>query len=111
MEVSILDDSENKLFDRRELRIKATYEGKTPSRDEIREGVCKKLNLSPDTFDIIRIDQGYGLRESEIVAHSYKSKESMEKFARKGKAVADAAAPGAAKPAEAKAEGKKGEKK
>ncbi len=108
MEISILDDSENKLFERRELRIKATYEGKTPSRDEIKEGVCKKLNLSPDTFEIIRIDQGYGMRESEIVAHSYRSKESMERFARKAKSKGGAPAPAAAaKPAEAKA----GEKK
>lgn len=109
MDVSVLDDNENKLFDRRELRIRAVYEGKTPTRDEIRESVCKKLNLSPETFDIIRIDQGYGMRESEIIAHSYKSKESMDKFAKRKKEKAGAApAPAAAKPAEQK---KKEEKK
>ena len=109
MDVSVLDDNENKLFDRRELRIRAVYEGKTPTRDEIRESVCKKLNLSPETFDIIRIDQEYGIQESEIVAYSYKSKESMDKFAKRKKEKAGAApAPAAAKPAEQK---KKEEKK
>ncbi len=112
MEITINDDKENKLFERRELAVHAAYEGKTPGRAEIAEGVCKKLNLNPDTFQIIRIDQNYGIRTSEVVAYSYNSKESMDKFAKKekekkAKPGAQPAAPAAATPA-AKAEEKKG---
>ncbi|MCL5419642.1 MAG: hypothetical protein M1354_02060 [Candidatus Marsarchaeota archaeon] len=85
MELKLLEDKENKLFGRHELSIEASYEGKTPTRDEIREGICKKLGLSPDTLDIIRIDQEYGLRVSKITAYSYGSKESMDRFAKKYK--------------------------
>lgn len=92
MEFKILNDKENKLFNRRELHIHAIYDGKTPTRSEIREAVCKKLNLSPETFDIISIDQKYGIRASDIVAHSYSDKKSMARFA-KEKSAAEQPAP------------------
>jgi ribosomal protein S24E len=98
MEFKILDDKENKLFARRELRLHAVYDGKTPTRDEIRESVCKKLNLDPETFDIIRVEQRYGVRTSDVLAYSYADKASMAKFARK-KGKADKAGAATAAPA------------
>jgi ribosomal protein S24E len=107
MDITITDDHENKLFQRREIAAHAVYEGKTPTRAEVSESVCKKLNLNPDTFQIIAIDQNYGIKTSEIMAYSYSSKEAMQKFARKEKEKK--AKPGAAPPA--KAEEKKEAKK
>ena len=85
MELTINDDYEDKLFERREISAHAVYEGKTPTKAEIAEGICKKLNLSPDTFQIVRVDQNYGVRTSEVKAYSYKSKEAMQRFAKKEK--------------------------
>ncbi len=116
MEITITDDYENKLFQRREISAHAVYEGKTPTKAEVSEGVCKKLGLNPETFQIIRIDQNYGIRTSEIVAYSYGSKEAMQKFSRKEKekkakpGAAPAAAAPAAKPEEKKEEKKDGKK-
>ncbi len=107
MEVKITDDHENKLFERREISIHAVYEGKTPTRVEIAESVCKKLNLNPDTFQVIRIDQHYGIRTSEILAYAYSSKESMQKFARKKKEKKAKPGAEASPPPAAKAEEKK----
>ena len=98
MEVKLTDEKENKLLERRELRLWAIYTEKMPTRDEMRQEVSKKLSLDPGTLDIVRIDQVYGLKACEVTAYSYSSKEMMERLKRrKGKKEG-------AKPAEPKAE-------
>ncbi len=86
MEIRVEAERENKLFERKELSLSATYEGKTPTRAEVAEATCKKLGLSPDTFQVVRIDQGYGEREARIIAYSYSSADSMKRFAKREKA-------------------------
>lgn len=79
MEVSIMSDTNNPVMDRREIKFSVVQEGKTASRDEIKTEICKKLNLSPDATIITEIDQEFGVRRCSGSAHSYKSKEALEK--------------------------------
>ncbi len=84
MEINIKSDRENKLFGRREVEFAATYHGsKTPSREEIKEEICKRLSLNPDTTVVIRIDQAYGSTASNVEVHSYSDKETMERLVKK----------------------------
>ncbi len=110
MEINITSERENKLFHRKEIRFMATYPGsKTPTGEEMREEICKKLSLHPNMTIIIRIRQIFGSSSSEVEAHSYSKKETMEAFARKakGQGSKDAKAPKAAAPAEAQKPEKK----
>lgn len=100
MEINITQDRENKLLGRREVAFTAEYESKTPTKEEVREGICKKLNLNPDSTEIVRIDQLYGQKASSILVYSYSSREQMQKLAPKVKEKKAGAAPAAAKPAE-----------
>lgn len=77
MEIKVSNEKENKLMNRKEIEAVVTYTGKTPTRDEVKEELCKKLSLNPDTTVIMKIDQEYGAMASGITAHSYASKESM----------------------------------
>lgn len=77
MEIEMKKDFENKLLNRRELYFVTVYSGKTPSRAEVREEISKKLNLNPETTVVVRISPLYGTMKSEIVVHSYASKEDM----------------------------------
>lgn len=82
MELKINSDNENKLMGRREISASASYNDKTPTKDEVKQELCKRLSLDPELVEIREIRQQYGLRMSDIVAFSYKSKEDMAKMAK-----------------------------
>jgi ribosomal protein S24E len=107
MELSIKNDRENKLLERREIRASAVYDGKTPTREEIKESISKKLSLNPELVEIVKIDQIYGLKSSAVTAYCYTSKEALERYKRKRGAKKEAK-PAAAQPSTAeKKENKK----
>ncbi len=80
MDIKITNDSENKMLGRREISASATYADKTPTREEIRQELCKKLGLDPQLVEIREIRQQYGLRVSDVTAYSYSSKDSMARL-------------------------------
>lgn len=108
MDIEVRKETDNKLFSRKEMLLAISYTGKTPSRDEVKEEVCKKLSLSPDNAVIMKINQRYGNGQSEVSMYYYSAKEVMEKLAEKKKEPKKAQAAGTA-PATAKPEAKKEE--
>lgn len=112
MEISITSESENKLFNRREIRFTASYSGsRTPSKDEVKEEICKKLSLNPDMTVVISINQAYGSNSSEVVVHSYSKKEAMERLVRQPKEKKEGAKAAPATAAAPKQEEKREEAK
>ncbi len=103
MEIRILEEREEKLFGRKEIIFETSYEGKTPSGEEVKQEICKKLGLSPDLTIVIKIDQAFGKGLSTVKVHSYAKKEIMERIVRKSKA-ATAKKPDVQKPAPEKKE-------
>ncbi len=86
MEINITSERENKLFHRKEIRFMATYSGsKTPTGEEMREEICKKLSLHPNLTSVIKISQVFGNSSSNVEVHSYSNKETMAVFSRKAK--------------------------
>ncbi len=83
MELKITNDYDNRLLGRREISASATYTDKTPTKDEVKEELCKRLSLDPALVEIREIKQQYGLRLSDITAYTYASKEVMEKLVKK----------------------------
>jgi ribosomal protein S24E len=83
MELTIQSNEENKLMGRKEIRASATSTDKTPTKAEVKEELCKKLNLDPALSEIREIRQEYGLRVSDILLYAYDSKEIMDKSVRK----------------------------
>ena len=103
MELKIVSNEENKLLGRREIRASAISTDKTPTKEEVMNDICKKLNLDPALVEIREIKQHYGLRVSEILVYSYSSKEIMEKSIKyKGEKGKKAAATSGATAAPAK---------
>jgi len=80
MELKITANTENKLLNRKEITFMVEQDNSTAKRDELTKELCKKLSLNPDSTIIVRIDQGFGRKESSGVAHSYQSKEQLEKY-------------------------------
>ena len=78
MELEIISDKENKMLERREITFRVGNEGRTPSVVEIKQALCKKLGISPESTEIIKVNQGFGSRESTGLAHSYSKQEGMK---------------------------------
>ncbi|MGC8537602.1 MAG: 30S ribosomal protein S24e [Candidatus Micrarchaeia archaeon] len=83
MEIKVIEEVDNKLLERKEITFLATYDDRTVSIDEAKTEICKKLGLTPENTVINRVDQKFGLRQSEIRAYSYQNKEAMNKYERK----------------------------
>ncbi len=77
IDIKVLNDAQNQLLKRREMKLHATYTGKTPAKQDIKEEACKKFNLSPATTVITNVNQLYGEKASDITVHCYESAEAM----------------------------------
>jgi small subunit ribosomal protein S24e len=80
MELKIISNNENKLLNRKEITFEVEQDSSTATREVLTKELCKKLNLSPEATLIVRIDQGFGQKHSSGIAHSYKDKETLEKY-------------------------------
>ncbi len=80
MELSITSNKENKLLGRREIGFNVVQEGSTPSKNEVKAELCKKLNLDPESVIVVKLDQSTGVKQGHGSAHAYPSKEAVEKF-------------------------------
>ncbi len=77
MEIDVRKDFENKMLNRREISLVVEFEGSTPRKEEVKEEVCKKLGLNPDSTAVVKINQMYGVKKSEVLVHAFKHKEEM----------------------------------
>ncbi len=117
MEVQILNDNSNSVIGRREIEVSIIQEDRTPSKDEVKKEVCKKLNISPDSTLVVNLSQSYGLRQCKAIVHSYPNPAAMKKFEhaylfeRGEKKAKKAAAAGGEAPKEEKKQEKAAEQK
>jgi len=80
MDIKVTGDTENKTVGRREIRFYIVGDGATPTKDAVREALCKKLSLHPESTTIVRIAQSYGAQQGSGVAHSYATPEDMKRL-------------------------------
>lgn len=79
MEVHITSETTNNLLKRKEIRFSISEDDATVSKADVHREICKKLGLSPESTVIVSVNQAFGARQSSGIAHSYHSKEEMEK--------------------------------
>ncbi len=127
MEIRVEEETSNASIGRKEIKFSILESNTTPSKEAVKQALCKKLNVSPDSTIIVRIDQQFGAKQGKGIAHSYKDAQSLKKFepdyfaertekkakkaAAKGGAAPEAKAEAAPAPKEEKKEAKKEEKK
>ncbi|MDE1868732.1 MAG: 30S ribosomal protein S24e [Candidatus Micrarchaeota archaeon] len=79
MELHVTSETTNNLLKRKEIKFSISEDNATVSKAEIHRELCKKLNISPESTIIVSVNQAFGARQSAGIAHSYHSKEEMEK--------------------------------
>lgn len=81
MELKILSNTENKPFSRKDI-VFSIVQGSSgiSKRTDVHTELCKALNLKPESTVVVKIDQRFGAKESSGIAHSYETKEMMERY-------------------------------
>ena len=84
MEFKTISDTENALFNRREIEGDIHAEI-VPSREEVRKILAEKFSVDEDTIKIRTIKGKFGSKVFVVVANIYKSKEDRDKIELKKK--------------------------
>ena len=79
MKMHLLNQKEEKLFQRKEVNFKVDFEKVTPSKEELRKSISEHLKLDPELVKIEKADQKFGERSANVSALVYDNKEIMKK--------------------------------
>jgi len=77
VEIEILEERENPLLRRKELRVKVSHNGATPRRAEVREKIIALKDASSDRVVLHSLYSRFGARESIAFVKIYESPEAM----------------------------------
>lgn len=80
METRILEQKENKIIGRTEIKFEIAYEQKAPIRAEAHESIATSAGVNKDFLVIHSMANVFGVHKLSGTAHSYKSKEDMMKY-------------------------------
>ncbi len=72
MELTIVNERENPLFNRKELEVKVIHDGGTPKVSEVRDKLSALKSFKMDSFVVRSIETGYGKEESIAKIFVYK---------------------------------------
>lgn len=78
MDIKITEDSHNPMLNRRKINFITTFDGATPSRNEIRNKLAAMLNISSELIIVQEIDNQYGKKEGWGYAKAYEDINSLK---------------------------------
>ena len=79
MEIKILEEKENLLFNRKELRLEIEAEV-TPSHIEVEKLILEKFSTAAENIKIKKIEGKFGVKKFLIIVNIYQSKEDKDHF-------------------------------
>ncbi|HJH31711.1 MAG TPA: 30S ribosomal protein S24e [Methanosarcinaceae archaeon] len=83
MDITVTEDKNNALLDRREINFTVKYEGATPSRNDVRNKLLAMLDAALDLTIIQKLDNEYGMQELTGYAKIYEDAARMAQVERK----------------------------
>jgi len=78
MNFEIKEKKENNLLERTEVDAIVSFDGPTPSIQQMRDIVVQKLGCNPDLMVIRKVESSFGMQQVSVRAHIYKSPEKMK---------------------------------
>jgi small subunit ribosomal protein S24e len=73
MEIEIVDETENPMLHRTDVRFELTHEEATPSRLQVRDSLAATLDKDSDEVVIRKLDTKFGMRKTVGDAKVYES--------------------------------------
>jgi len=78
MNIEIIEEKENSLLGRKEIRFRVDYKGKTPGFGEVRNELIKKVNADKSLTVIDSVNSDFGSQSAFAYAKIYKDEKSMK---------------------------------
>ena len=78
MEVEVLDDRKNPLLNRREVKFKASFQGPTPNRKDVRSKVVAILNSDKELTVLESFEPDFGSQTAKGYVKVYADKKAMK---------------------------------
>jgi small subunit ribosomal protein S24e len=75
MEIEIIEEDENPMLHRTDVRFQITHDEATPSRLSVRDSLAAKLNKDSDEVVIHELDTKFGMRKTIGYAKVYDNPE------------------------------------
>ncbi len=79
MQKKILEEKENPLFNRKEIKIEIESDV-TPSYTEVKKLIAEEFKTDADRIKINKIEGRFGIKKFTIFANIYNSKEDKDNF-------------------------------
>jgi len=79
MEIEIIEDNENKLLRRREIRFRVKFEGPTPKREDVKKKLCAILGVSERLTVVQSLEGIFGKSECVGFAKIYENEEDLKR--------------------------------
>ncbi len=80
MDINIIENKYNPLLNRHEVDFNVSFEGPTPSRNDIRSKLAAMLNKPLELLIIQKVDNYFGKQEAKGYAKIYDDEQSMKKL-------------------------------
>ncbi|MFA5412603.1 MAG: hypothetical protein WC350_04630 [Candidatus Micrarchaeia archaeon] len=80
MKASVAKKRDNALMGRIEYDMVVEFDGKTPSKSEMRDAIIQGVGCNPDTTILKRTNSSFGARKVTARVNVYKKKEDMMKI-------------------------------
>ncbi|MEF8821463.1 MAG: 30S ribosomal protein S24e [Halovenus sp.] len=78
MDIDIIDEDENPMLHRTDVKFEMIHEEATPSRLSVRDSLAAKLNKDAEEVVIRTLDTKYGMRKTVGHAKVYESPEHAQ---------------------------------
>ncbi len=82
MKLEITEKKDNPLLSRIDIKASLEYEATTPSNDQVKSEIAKKLSVDPSLIVMKQIKTYYGFRKADVIACAYSKKEELLKIER-----------------------------
>jgi len=80
MKIEVIEEKENKLLNRKEIKATITGFEKTPTREEVRNQLIAKLGSDEKKLLLDEIKQEYGKKQAIAFVKIYKNEEELQKY-------------------------------
>lgn len=78
MKIAPLKEVESKLLNRKRISYEVLSADKTPSKEELKQGIASGLKISPNLIRVKHIYQRFGQKKSKAIVHVYKNEEDLK---------------------------------
>lgn len=80
MEIEILKTNKEQLMKRTSFEAKVVFQGKTPSRTDMKKDLCHKLNSKENLVVVRKIITDYGSERAVLNGYFYDDEATMKKL-------------------------------